>query len=72
MLETIFQHFESTNSRPGVGGVDRVLASLLKTNPNLVYEEALEVARDLQPGALWTTEEVAKTIAKILRPEVAE
>jgi hypothetical protein len=72
MGQTILQHFEEINSIPGVTAIDRVLASLLKINPNLPYKESLDIANDLQPGALWSTTEVAETIARILRPEVED
>ena len=69
MEQTIAQYFAEVNFVPNKTPIDRVMCELLQTNPNLPYEEALDMASDLRPGTIFTVKEIAETIAKILRPE---
>jgi hypothetical protein len=72
MEQTIGEYFKEVNLVPGVTPTDRVMAELLKTHPQIVYDEALDLVSDLNPGVTYTVKEVAEIVAKVLRPESEE
>jgi len=72
MEQTIGEYFQEVNSIPSTTPADRVMAELLKRNPDLAYDEARDMIEDLAPGKTYTVAETVAIVARVLRPESEE